>query len=300
MKDAFLLAAVLLLAACDSSPALEDPPLVERPSECPGDVVLTKAPRDTSLYAGATAAWLRLPGSFLAFEHTAEQPLTYSLHSSNEEVATARLENGYVVISPLSTGQARISVLAQDACQHMGEARFSVQVLDACPPALAPGEVDYFPLEIGQRWTFERTYQVHTVPTWRHVGILTWRVEQAMCEAGARLFHITEQFEGTEQITYDGTTWQDAEPVSQRRTLTFTQRADSLILEAYAFEPFRWHYPATTPDTVEVSQTSGCSSHRPCSVQLKLVRGEGVVQRHFIDHPSADWYVTDDEVRIEN
>ncbi|HMB93915.1 MAG TPA: hypothetical protein VKP65_23905 [Rhodothermales bacterium] len=291
----------IILAACDTTPIDEPPSGGEEetpPATCEGDLLLQSTVPDTSHFADESVLTLEF-----AFEQTASQAITYTVESSDVQVAHAEIANEALRLQPKQIGETNITVTATDACDNTETMAFTFSVLDPCPPSQPADTADYFPLTVGQTWMFEHIFQVHDIPSYREIGTLSWTVaEEQSCRKGTRSYRIVEHFEGKEQVLLaHSDTWEDRESISRDGGFLFVQ-GDSLSLGPYSFDPFQRYQSAPAPDTLQITQNGNteCASHRPCTLHLTFVRGEGLVKRHFIDHPSVGWYETEDQVRIDN
>ncbi len=139
----------------------------------------------------------------------------------------------------------------------------------------------YFPLALGQVWTYDYAYQ--NGPGYdpqEHVGgILRWEVKDvrdARVAAGQRIYRVHETFAGT----LVRTPWYDA--AAQRDTTWSKTHYFSvgkvLDLDAYSAGPIEPLADGTMPDTLFVSQPCGGGSVSVTGCSFTFVKGEGLVR----------------------
>lgn len=216
------------------------------------------------------SASVSLDSTFAA--NTAAGPLSFSAEVTHGPV-TLDLDRGTLAVHPTGAGEATIIVLAQGA--NGGESRdtFAVTITIPCGGGAGP-DTDFFPVSVGDVWTFDTEYGVHPGPFdsgYRVEGVTTWNFTQSECWGSTLRLRVREEFEGLR----DGD-----EPVDYVRSLVFT-RSDSLYLDQYTVTRIPASYPLSAPDTVETSQPSGYGYSERSQT---LVRGRGPIRLHEVRH----------------
>ena len=159
----------------------------------------------------------------------------------------------------------------------------------ACSLAPDAGEVDYFPLTVGDVWVFDYEYTSRDAmpSTTRRTGTLTWTVESMdECDQDRQPYTITETLETTTTVRLNGELFSE-DSSSRSKRLDREAFGDSVFVP-YSDEPVLRFGPSTGPDTLEYSDfnplcvgqcVSGTTYTRNF---MDVVQGRGIVSRYFL------------------
>lgn len=203
------------------------------------------------------------------FRHSEGAALTFEARrDSGNSVQLVPIEAGRVQLEARSEGRSMISVTAAAGSGLEASAVFAVDVAPGlCPPEPGPDQVDYFPMEAGQVWTFERHYRPAFSDS-ASMGRLALEFVSVTCVNRVRTAVVRE-----EVASEDGTVrWQVTrtytEDGSNVLSLEMPEAVDIPNQDPFRPPAFSRYAPASDPDTLR----SG-SIH--WSLQLK--QGQGIV-----------------------
>jgi hypothetical protein len=206
----------------------------------------------------------------------------------------AALPEGCTEVRPR---QFVIGVAASDLPPRVA-VRFDVpEVPPACPSRLSAQAGDYFPLELGDVWTFDYQYfDGHISGQQRMTGELRWTTSAiGECEGGSRIYTLDEVFEGTRAWFYYG-------HVSSEERVAWSRQRHAVVYTDSISVPY-WDRAiprfgdASSPDTLRFSRppgsfgpgcVGGCvSGSYAGGVTMRLVRGQGMISRAYSGKYSA-------------
>lgn len=158
--------------------------------------------------------------------------LEFEAESSDSSVARVHaLQRGAVLVTPVGTGEARVTVLARGAEDGEASGSFSVTVLPSCPQVVE-GAYDRFPAGTDSVWVFEANERTALREDWtRYRGEWTVTFGQMRCTEGRRTTTVRASFEGERGRPHTdlGTWWT---PFTYQKLLDF-EEAEGMV----TFEP---------------------------------------------------------------
>lgn len=202
------------------------------------------------------------------FRHSDGAPLRFEAQrDSGSSAEVVAIEDGRMQLEAQSEGRSIISVMAISSLLE-ASAAFAVDVAPGlCPPEPGPDQADYFPMESGQVWTFERRYRPAFSDSIR-VGQLALEFVSVSCVNRVRTAVVRE-----EVASEDGTVrWQVTRTYTEDSlnvlSLEVPEAVDIPDQDPFRPPAFPRYAPASNPDTLKSSSIHWF---------LHLKQGQGLV-----------------------
>lgn len=219
MKPIHILAALVLVAGCDSA-APTSPPL-SPPPDPPEILFVVPAPDGFEGTEGGQDLAFSLSSFFES--NASAGPVSYTANSTSASIHE-RVDGDTLRLELVYPGTARIELIAEGRTGVRATGQITVRVVGRCPAAIPSGYVGLFPepLEVGSGWTYDlrTSSQYSGWPQYRSTGTVRLRVAQASsCLHGQQRLTLSQETVETVEVQNPSTGEWDPEPPN--RTSTF-------------------------------------------------------------------------------
>lgn len=275
------LALLLTVQACDSEPGVT---VGDGPPDYFVDFI--GVDQEEVFYAGPDTLIQQLDDLFS--RHGDEQFYEVDNPSGNLSISVSgpRSERLSIVAPNPGLAQLVVKVLYRGVVVSTGV--IDLMFLEPCPPPAKPNEVDYFPIHLGDEWTFSYKYSASNSSGIRTVqGDLTWEVVSANeCIRGTSEYQIKSYLDVTvteRNIFAPTETWH-----SSYLTTNSVVVSDSVHMDWFFSKPIPRYLAVTSPDTVGFGGTARANFFYGRSdwghPNVRLAKNSGVVGRSMWVH----------------